>query len=219
MKSILPPVGEVKAAQSMRIYRTTIDKFKYTQVKTHIEFVDETTGERTNASPNVYRIDDEKILGYMPSKIWHHEGTFNLLFYTSPMMPDTARPFGNAPCYAFTLFVRDGTSVEYDWQTRIFIDQIPTIIGMAYVFIFAEADAKSIMQTQWDGTPWEIERPHLSADDISWYSEATAVGLARKDIMTINHLQDSMPKDEFLDNLFKPDPGSFICDASDSTQC
>lgn len=219
MKSLLPSANEVQTAQMMRIYRTTLDKFKYKQVKTKFDFVVEQTQKRVPVSANIYKIDDPNSLGYMPSKIWHHDGTFNLLFYTSPMMPDTARPFGNAPCYAFTLFVRDGTSIEYDWQTRIFIDQIPTNIGMAYMFIFAEADAKAIMQTQWDGTPWEIERPHISADDISWYSEATALSVTETGMAIIKQVQDSMPKDEFLDNLFKPDPGSFICDASDNAQC
>jgi len=218
MKSILPTASEVLANQSMRIYRTTLDKFKYKQVKTKFDFVDEQTQKRTPVSANIYKIDDPKSLGYMPSKIWHHDGAFNLLFYTSPTMPDTARPFGNAPCYAFTLFVRDGTSVEYDWQTRIFIDQIPTNIGMAYMFIFAEVDAKSIMQTQWDGTPWEIERPHISADDISWYSEATALSVTETGMAIIKHMQDSMPKDEFLDNLFVRDPGTFTCNADDA-QC
>lgn len=161
MKSLLPSQGDVCASQMMRIYRTQLNKYKYNNIKTNIELVDETSGKRSTASPNVYRIDDEKILGYMPSKIWHDTDGFNLLYYTSPALPHTARPFGDKPCYAFTLFVRYGTSVEYDWQTRIFIDQIPTKVGMAYVFMFSEADAKTVMQTQWDGQPWAIERPGI----------------------------------------------------------
>lgn len=169
MKSLLPSASEVNETQMMRIYRSQLNNFKYNNVKTNIELVDETNGERTIASPNIYRIDDPKTIGYMPSKIWHDDDGFNMLFYTNPAMPNAARPFGDRPCYAFTLFVRYGTSVEYDWQTRIFIDQIQTKVGMAYVFLFSEADAKSIMQTQWDGTPWEIERPCISADIVSLY--------------------------------------------------
>lgn len=161
MQSMLPSAKEVTQTQMMRIYRTMLNKFEYKNVKTAIELVDETSGKRSFASPNVYRIDDPNITGYMPSKIWHDDNGFNLLFYTSPSMPPASRPFGDRPCYAFTLFVRYGLSVEYDWQTRIFIDQIQTKVGMAYVFIFSEADAKMIMQTQWDGTPWEIERPGI----------------------------------------------------------
>ena len=161
MKSLLPSAAEVNETQMMRIYRTQLNQFKYRNIKTNIEFVDETSGKRTCASPNIYRIDDPKVVGYMPSKIWHDDDGFNLLFYTSPSLPNAARPFGDRPCYAFTLFVRYGTSIEYDWQTRIFIDQVQTKVGMAYVFLFSEADAKSIMQTQWDGDAWPIERPGI----------------------------------------------------------
>ena len=216
MKSLLPSTDDIQAAQSMRIYRTTLDKFKYKQVKTKFDFVVEQTQKRIPVSANIYKIDDPKSLGYMPSKIWHHDGTFNLLFYTSPMMPDTARPFGNAPCYAFTLFVRDGTSIEYDWQTRIFIDQIPTNVGMAYMFIFAEADAKSIMQTQWDGTPWEIERPCISADIVSFYDGSVAQSVTDTAVQITERLVQTT--DPYLASIFR-ESDTFICDASDMAQC
>lgn len=217
MKSLLPSTDEIQAVQKMRIYRTLLNTFKYNNVKTNIELVDEQTGKRTTASPNIYRIDDPKALGYMPSKIWHTDAEgFNLLFYTSPMMPDTARPFGNAPCYAFTLFVRDGTSVEYDWQTRIFIDQIPTNVGMAYMFIFAEVDAKSIMQTQWDGTPWEIERPCISADIVSFYDGSVAQSVTDTAVQITERLAQTT--DPYLASIFR-ESDTFVCDASDMAQC
>lgn len=208
MQTALPDMNTVATAQKMRIYRTQLCDFPYNNVKTHLDLVDERTKKRSTVSANIYRIDDPKALGYMPSKIWHTDAEgFNLLFYTSPMMPDTARPFGNAPCYAFTLFVRDGTSVEYDWQTRIFIDQIPTNVGMAYMFIFAEVDAKSIMQTQWDGAPWEIERPCISADIISIYDGSVAQSVTKTGTDIIEQIMQHVieVKDPYLDDLFKPD--------------
>lgn len=161
MQTVLPDMNTVATAQKMRIYRTQLCDFPYNHVKTHLDLVDERTKKRSAVSANIYRIDDPNVIGYMPSKIWHDDGGFNMLFYTSPALPNAARPFGDKPCYAFTLYVRYGISVEYDWQTRIFIDQIQTKVGMAYVFLFSEVDAKSIMQTQWNGDDWVIERPGI----------------------------------------------------------
>lgn len=216
MKSLLPSQEAVNTAQMMCIYRTRLGLFKHNNVKTNIELVDTQTGRRSYASPNVYRIDDPKVIGYMPSKMWHDDNGFNMLFYTNPAMPDAARPFGTNPCYAFTLYVREGTSVEYDWQTRIFIDQIPTNVGMAYMFIFAEADAKSIMQTQWDGTPWEIERPCISADIVSFYDGSVAQSVTDTAVQITERLAQTT--DPYLASIFR-ESDTFICDASDMAQC
>lgn len=120
------------------------------------------TGEPRPIRELVYKLDNQATIGYLPTKIWCEDSAFQLLYYVSPDLPPAAKPFGTDPCYMFAVFPQRNEAVEYPSDIRIFIDQVMTPLGMAYVFIFGENQMNQVLASQWDGAPhpfiqeWDI---------------------------------------------------------------
>jgi hypothetical protein len=129
LKSTLPPPEEMKALQTMTV--TTKKLADFTSKKVKVNFF--TDGEPVTAA--LYEIDDPKIVGYMPSKMWWSNDGLYMLYYTCQGMPAAARPFGDKPVYCFC-FLYENREVEYDANWRVFLDQINTPGGMLFVAMF-----------------------------------------------------------------------------------
>lgn len=97
----------------------------------------------TEAQPAVvrlYKIDVADTLGAVPAKSWQdREGNVRLVFYVSPSIPATHRPFAEG-MYAFVLHnVGEYTEVTYpigDDGPRVFIDQVFNGGVVSYVVVF-----------------------------------------------------------------------------------
>lgn len=92
-----------------------------------------------NLHTDVYTIDDPELTGLMPSRAWFDptEGLM-LAFYTSSTIPIQGRPFGDGPTYVTIVEPNPSQVLEYDMNVRLFIDQIPSSNGIAFVILFGQ---------------------------------------------------------------------------------
>jgi hypothetical protein len=142
LKSSLP-FDEVKEAlrqNTVTITSVSLSDYKMRKVLTNIDRGDEPL------SVSLYTMDNEKVRGYMPSKVWW-DGGINMLYYTSPTMPVAARPFGDAPVYCFTTSLT-GQDITYDANWRVFIDQIITPTGVLLMVMFDEETYRDIIHKE-----------------------------------------------------------------------
>lgn len=158
LSSFLPPV-EPTEVKRMRIERLHLQSFPMNRCKTKFTLANK--GESIFAQ--VYKVDNESTRGFIPTKVWSEDGQFHFLYYVSEFLPKAARPFGDDPCYVFCVYTKNGDVIEYDADIRIFIDQIQTPIGMAYVFIFGETEMRRVLATHWSGESWEKADPVIQA--------------------------------------------------------
>lgn len=105
----------------------------------------------TEAKPAVvrlYKIDVGDTLGAVPAKSWHDGVNVRLVFYVSPSIPATHRPFAEG-MYAFVLHdVGEYTEVTYpigEDGPRVFIDQVFNSGRVSYVVVFDAAQYDKIV--------------------------------------------------------------------------
>lgn len=130
LKSSLP-FEEVKAASTLTIYPVALRDCGYKKARLNFIIDDE------QIVANLYEVTNEKVLGYLPSRVWHNDG-FNLLYYIGEAMPSQARPFGDKPVYCFHIPLST-KPIEYDANWRVFIDQIAVRDDM-YLFVMFNED-------------------------------------------------------------------------------
>ena len=131
------PFAEVKAASTMTIFPLALQSCDSKMAV--LNFI---IDDKQITAP-LYEITNEKVLGYLPSRVWY-DGGISLLYYISEALPDQARPFGDKPVYCF--YIPIGTKpIEYDANWRVFIDQVKTDSGMLLVVMFNESEHKNIV--------------------------------------------------------------------------
>lgn len=148
----------------MRMERLRLEGLAMRWCETRMTITNKSDGTSKPLRAGVIKVDNESTLGYIPTKCWydHANAAIVLLYYISSALPNAARPFGNKPCYIYTVKTTDYLVVEYDAETRIFIDQVATDEGMMYMFIFGEDDMQKVLTTHWDGRSWEEANPVLA---------------------------------------------------------
>lgn len=144
METNLPPIEEVQATQYMQIVRICLNEYVQEHVTTKLySVIDGKPAKQIETS--LIEIDDDRIRGYIPSKIFVVGDSIQLLFYTSPSLPDGARPFGKGKTYVVLYFPRPDEVVEYDVDTRVLVDQLIIRDRLAYVFLFEEKKYKEMI--------------------------------------------------------------------------
>jgi len=153
LKSHLPLVEEImeeKRHCMMNVKNVSIHHDQWKVVKTLFEVRDEVSGEVYSFVGKLGILEDDCILGYLPSKIWVEGGdegeieTFRFLFYINDSLPDQLRPF-KEKTYVLWNLIKSNHTLLYDLNTRLFMDQIKTDIGWIYVMVFDEANYKLIV--------------------------------------------------------------------------
>jgi hypothetical protein len=143
-KSKLPPLEQVREETTMRII--TVNTFSYpkTLMKTSMRQTG-SRGAESVITAQVIKLTDPRIQGFMPSKVWWDDinRSFDILFYVNTTLPKAVRPFKDNTYFMY--FYPSGYVVEYDATMRVFIDQIKTNIGMAYVFMFGDETYNDII--------------------------------------------------------------------------
>lgn len=95
--------------------------------------------EATNLTATVFKIEDEAVGGYLPTRVWHDSTQIVLLYYVSKSLPDTVRPFGKVTYAIVIPMSSTDTIVEYDLSLRVFIDQVISPSGeMFYTILFGQ---------------------------------------------------------------------------------
>lgn len=172
LSSFLPLI-EPHDTPKMRIERITLESFPSHRCKTNIHLA--TSVGTSPIFAHVYKIDNPLTNGFIPTKVWHADDSLQFLYYVSKFLPPAARPFGDDPCYVFVVYTRDGDAVEYDADIRLYIDQVLTPCGMAYVFIFGEQEMRRMLATHWSGESWNTATPIIHEWDTLIQSETTNV--------------------------------------------
>jgi len=136
------------------IITVCLETFPSAIVEVRVGMGEEGFGNRITAA--IYRLTDDRIIGYMPSRAFYHENKLFLLYYVNPDMPVASRPFGGDYCYAFVhRFDPSEGELIYNADTRVFIDQVINNDGqMNFLFMFGESQCARIMRTRFDGTQW-----------------------------------------------------------------
>jgi hypothetical protein len=163
LTSSLPPAEYINDQQSITISNISLGGFPCRQLLTRFGVTNTDSGTSEPLTVNVYRIDNERTRGYIPSKTWwtSEDDDIHLLYYTSPTLPPAARPFGDSPCYAFTRSIQMNESIDYPIDTKVLVDQILISGHMHYLFLFAEDQMKHVLATDWIGNPWPIDVPEI----------------------------------------------------------
>jgi hypothetical protein len=160
----LPTFEQQHALHTMQIVRLDVTLFKRTKVSTHFDIVSDKYEPERNVQVQLFTVDDPRVRGYLPSKVWVHDDPqseigprIEMSFYVNPTLPAAAKPFGDGPMYVFALQSDTEEVVEYDVQTRIFIDHILGTDGnIWYVFCFGQAQYDQIVVTS------PVERPAVA---------------------------------------------------------
>lgn len=142
LKSTLP-LEEAKAINTMTITTRLLKSFDHKRVLVNFDY----NGQPVETT--IYTLTDEKVAGYLPSKVWWDDKKDDLclLYYVSPALPDQARPFGTKPVHCFVIDYDHG-DVEYDPMWRVFIDQVKTPTGMMIVVMFNDDLYKQIVNKE-----------------------------------------------------------------------
>lgn len=164
LESLLPPPEIIQAQQSITIQHIRLGACGSKPLLTRFGIKNTTTGEAKAITAAVFRVDQPSVLGYIPSKLWWkaENDEIYLLYYTSPTLPEAARPFGDKPCYVFTRRIMDDESIDYPIDARVLIDQIMINGSMYYVFMFADDQAKHILTTDYEGNSWPVDVPEAA---------------------------------------------------------
>lgn len=155
----MPPIEEIREAQTMRIYTVNTSPFERKIVETTLIAANPNkVHKRRPIVATLIKLEDDRVKEYMPSKVWGNPVTstafsqsptnFDVLFYVNASMPQTVRPFKENTYLLF--FVPESEDViEYDVNLRIFMDQVPVDgLGMTYVIMFGEETYKELIVAQ-----------------------------------------------------------------------
>lgn len=160
-QSLLPLPDEILKEKRQRMMRVEIVNIKHSSgecVKTFFELRNNITGEFIGSLYGaVCEIDDSRVIGYLPSKIWYEDissivkpldcalgGVFNLLYYVNDTLPVGIKPFSDK-MYLFWSYLDPLETLMYDIDIRMFMDQIKFKDDMVYIMIFDEANYKLIV--------------------------------------------------------------------------
>lgn len=134
----LPPLEEIREANTMRIIVVDSNDFAKEVLKTSMFSVGH-DDEREPLYATVVKITDERVKGFMPSKVWWDDATeqFQLLYYVNPSLPKATKPFKDNT-YMMYVYVDNCPELEYDLSMRLFIDQVNTVYGMMHVIMFGD---------------------------------------------------------------------------------
>lgn len=162
--SNLPPAAEIREAIRIRIEQVVVEHYPST-IET-VAFDQIVDGQTHETKVRVFKIEDPRIDGQLPSKVFFtDEGLTVLTFYCSSSLPNRAKPFAGGPVYLFTLDVNSDTTIEYDGEVRMFIDQVHVPDrGVVYVVMFGQEQFNQIVlsapkpksEVEWT-IDWETE--------------------------------------------------------------
>jgi hypothetical protein len=143
-KSGLPPLQEVVEQVTMRIITVNTNSMPKVVKETTLTVTNE-RGHKSNVVAPIIEITDSRVQGFMPSKIWWNDSddSFDILFYVNNSLPKAVRPFKDK-MYLMSFYPQSMT-VEYDVNVRLFLDQIKTNAGMAFVVMFGDESYKSLV--------------------------------------------------------------------------
>lgn len=136
--SNLPPAAEIREAIRIRIEQVEVNRFP-SSIE-HVAFDQILQGVTLETFAPVYKIEDPRIDGQLPSKAFFNaKDELILTFYCSSSLPNRARPFAGGPVYVMWFNVTSGVTVEYDGEVRLFIDQVQTTDGtIRYIVMFGQ---------------------------------------------------------------------------------
>lgn len=138
-ESNLPSAEQIRAERTMRIERRVLSQYDNELVKLHFDAVN-VRGDKRAVICKMSTIDDDHIRGLLPSKCWiDDDGELHIVWYSTDGFPVAARAFGSGRTYVAKFIVDDYTTIEYDVQTRVFIDQVLDSRGKCwYVIMFGD---------------------------------------------------------------------------------
>jgi hypothetical protein len=137
----LPPLEVIRDEQVMKIIRVVVTDSIHSHKVLNINLV--TGDDHTVGDFPVYKVEDGRVRGLLPSKCWIVDTPdrlrIEMTFYACSGLPDRARPFGDGPTYVCAFAVHSDTVVEYPVELRMFIDHIVDNNGKCwYVFCFGQ---------------------------------------------------------------------------------
>ena len=140
--SRLPPLEKVRELNTMKIITVNTKMFESRIVETALTLTN-TLSEGPYSRPLVatlYKINDERVKGFIPTKVWVDVEDvtpyFNVLYYCTPTLPQAATPF-KGDTYLMYFMPSEGDVVEYDFNIRFFMDQVPSIKHKGAVWFVA----------------------------------------------------------------------------------
>lgn len=151
LKSNMPSAGEaeqMRLEQVMRIELVVVTDGEADVVELNIDTVlGNGAGARKPVVCNMWTIDEDRVRGYLPSKVWwDHQRRLHAVFYCSSALPAAVRAFGDGPTYVCTVAINEWATVEYSTEMRLFIDQVQMPDGGTwYVIMFGENERSKIV--------------------------------------------------------------------------
>ena len=135
---------ELRAAQTMSIVRVAVTDLAIKIAFTTLNVL--RNGIRTQLVCDMYTLDDDRIRGYLPAKSFcFGPSRIELMFYTSPSLPDAARPFESGNTYVLVYECDVDVTVEYDIEHRILVDQQVSGSKVIYIIIFGDKQYSSLI--------------------------------------------------------------------------
>lgn len=158
MESSLPLPEEILVQKTMSIVRINVTDQPYHMAKTTL-FISTQRGVRIPLEAPVYVIDDERVRGYIPTKSLiydydliddtHQNPHLEMVFFTSPSLPDQVRPFAGGKTYVMLFRATLDMVLEYDIEQRILIDQqvVSATGDVYYIIVFGHKQYDDIVIT------------------------------------------------------------------------
>jgi hypothetical protein len=143
--SNLPPAAEIREAIRIRIEQVIVNQHPWELE--HVAFDQIVNGATLDTYTPVYKVEDTRIDGQLPSKAFFNANDELILtFYCSPSLPNRARPFAGGPVYVMWFNVPTGTTIEYDGEVRLFIDQVQgSDHTIRYIVMFGQEQYEQIV--------------------------------------------------------------------------
>lgn len=133
---------------TMKIKQVIVSECPFKHVVTKLNWLNtDPTWPARSVRADLRTLDDPDLKGLMPSRVWH-DSIHGLMFafYTSPSIPVQGRPFQDGPTYILVLEPGSADILEYDLETRLFIDQVPTPDGIKYVILFGQEQYDKVVK-------------------------------------------------------------------------
>jgi hypothetical protein len=142
--SNLPPAAEIREAIRLRIEQVLVNDHPSTTETVAFDKV--VNGQLHETRAHVYKVEDSRIDGQLPSKAFFTSDGLVLTFYCSSSLPNRARPFAGGPVYVMWFDVGPTETYEYDGEVRMFIDQVHVPgRGVVYVVMFGQEQYDQIV--------------------------------------------------------------------------
>ena len=145
MESTLPSLEEMREANTMKIVSIGTKFLSKSVVKTGLHRCD-AAGCVYPVVGDLYVIDDQRVQGFMPSKVLWCDDEYRVIYYVCHSLPQNVRPFeGNTYMLVFDVAVND--VIEYGMTMRLFIDQIVVDDRVKYIVMFGDETYNEITLT------------------------------------------------------------------------